>query len=493
MMNVKFLDLKKNYDSISEEVNENIQQVLNKCNYIHGTEVTEFENNFANYIGTKHCIGVANGTDALEIAVQSLDLSPDDEIIVQGNTYIASCLGVVNNNHKLVVCDCDKDTHMIDINDLKNKITSKTRAIIVVHLFGIVPDMDEIIKICNDNNITLIEDCAQSHGAKWNNKTTGSIGKLSCFSFYPGKNLGAYGDGGAICTSDDILNEKIRKLANLGCKVKYYHELIGKNSRLDTIQATILNTKLKYLEENNEKRRKNAELYRKYLSSLDKIELPIVNEKCIPVYHLYVIKTKYRNELKDYLLENGIECGIHYPISITEVEAFKNLNLEKTNNAIYNSKEILSLPMYPELSEEQIIYVSSKIKDFFDSKQIIRFNSVETSGKPGSLHYINSINFDTKRIFYIDSFQTNGIRGNHSNNNFNELFMVLLGSVEISLTSKYGNKDIIQLEKGQTYLIPKNNWIEYIINNTNTIICVLADKSLEQSVSEFNYDTFLNR
>ena len=492
MISVKFLDLKKNYDTISTEVNANIQTVLNKCNYIHGTEVTEFENNFANYIGTKHCIGVANGTDALEIAVQSLDLDPDDEIIVQGNTYIASCLGVVNNNHKLVICDCDKDTHMIDINDLKSKITIKTRAIIVVHLFGIVPDMDEINKICNDNNIILIEDCAQSHGAKWNNKTTGSFGKLSCFSFYPGKNLGAYGDGGAICTNDDVLNEKIRKLANLGCKVKYYHELIGNNSRLDTIQATILNIKLKYLEENNEKRRKNAELYKKYLSSLD-ITLPIVDNKCIPVYHLYVIKTKYRNELKDYLFENGIETNIHYPISITEVEAFKDLNLEKTYNAITNSKEILSLPMYPELTEEQIIYVSSIIKKFFESKQIIGFNSVETINKPGILYYINTINFDTKRIFYIDSFQESGIRGNHSNKNFNELIMVLLGSIEISLTSKYGNKDIIQLEKGQSYLIQKNYWIEYIINNTNTIMCVLADKSLNESISEFDYDTFIHK
>jgi dTDP-4-amino-4,6-dideoxygalactose transaminase len=491
-MNIKFLDLKKNYDTISDEINNNIQAVLNKCNYIHGKEVTDFENNFAKYIGINHCIGVANGTDALEIAIQSLDLEPDAEIIVQGNTYIASCLGVVNNRHKLVICDCDKDTHLLDINDFKNKITSKTRVIVVVHLFGLVPDMDEILKICNEKNIILIEDCAQSHGAKWNNKTTGSFGKISCFSFYPGKNLGAYGDGGAICTDDNILNEKIRKLANLGCKIKYYHELIGKNSRLDTIQATILNTKLKYLEENNDKRRKNAELYRKYLSSLDKIQLPIIDDKCTPVYHLYVIKTMYRDELKKYLLENGIECNIHYPISITEVDAFKSLKLEKANNAIQNSKEILSLPMYPELTEDQIQYISTKIKDFFNSKQIIIFNSVETNEKPGILHYINSINFDTKRIFYIDSFKSLGGRGNHSNTNFNELFMVLSGSVEIKLTSKYGNTDIITLQTGEAYLITKDKWIVYNINDTNTVICVLVDKELDQSVSEFNYDNFID-
>lgn len=492
MMNIKFLDLKKNYDTISEEVNANIQSVLNKCNYIHGAEVTEFENNFANYIGTKHCIGVANGTDALEIAIQSLDLEPDAEIIVQGNTYIASCLGVVSNKHTLVVCDCDKDTHLIDINDFKNKITSKTRAIVLVHLFGIVPNMDEILKICNEKNIILIEDCAQSHGAKWNNKTTGSFGKISCFSFYPGKNLGAYGDGGAICTDDDILNVKIRKLANLGCKIKYYHELIGKNSRLDTIHATILNTKLKYLEENNEKRRKNAELYRKYLSSLDKIQLPIFDDKCTPVYHLYVIKTQYRDELKNYLLENSIECNIHYPISITEVDAFKGLGLGKASNAIQNSKEILSLPMYPELTEEQIKYISTKIHDFFNSKKIITFTSIITNEKPGMLHYINSINFDTKRIFYIDSFKSVGARGNHSNSNFNELFMVLSGSVEIKLTSKYGNTDTIILQSGQGYLIPKNNWIVYNIIDTNTIICVLVNKELDKSISEFNFDKFIN-
>jgi dTDP-4-amino-4,6-dideoxygalactose transaminase len=226
-----------------------------------GEEVSIFENNFANYIGTKHCIGVANGTDALEIAVQSLELPDNSEIIVQGNTYIASCLAVVNNKHKLVIADCDINTHMIDINDIKRKITPNTKALILVHLFGLVPNMDEIVELCNKHNVTLIEDCAQAHGAMWKNQRVGTFGKVSCFSFYPGKNLGAYGDGGGICTNDTQLNERIRRLANLGCKVKYYHDLIGRNSRLDTIQATILNTKLKYLDDNNTKRRENANKY----------------------------------------------------------------------------------------------------------------------------------------------------------------------------------------------------------------------------------------
>ena len=214
-MNVNFVDLKRNYESIKDEIHDEFISLFDRCDFINGKKVTQFEENFAKFLDIKHFIGCANGTDALEIAVNCLDLKPDDEIIVQGNTYLATCLGVLNNNIKLVLCDIVQETHMIDIESLEKKITPKTKAIIIVHLYGLMPNMDKIMDICKSNNLYLIEDCAQAHGALWNDKRAGSFGDLSCFSFYPGKNLGAYGDGGGIGTNNDIFNEKVRKISNI--------------------------------------------------------------------------------------------------------------------------------------------------------------------------------------------------------------------------------------------------------------------------------------
>lgn len=364
-MNIKFLDLKKNFLSIKNEIDHEYNELFENCDFIHGNKVKVFENNFANYLNIKHFIGCANGTDALEIAVKSLELEKDDEIIVQGNTYIATCFGVINNGVKLILCDIDPHTHMISLESLKQKITSKTKALIVVHLYGLMPNMDEILNICLDKNITLIEDCAQAHGAMWNGKKAGGFGKLSCFSFYPGKNLGAYGDGGGIGTNDDLLNEKIRKIANLGCKVKYFHELVGRNSRLDTLQAGFLNVKLKYLDNWNELRRTNASIYNENLKNVNEITIPKIVDGCTPVYHLYVIKTNKRDELKKYLEDKGIICLIHYPISIGETDALKENNFTDIDNCINGSKKILSLPMYPELTKEEIEYICFNIKNFF--------------------------------------------------------------------------------------------------------------------------------
>ena len=335
-MNVPFLDLKKNYEKISNEINNEINNLFTKCDFILGEKVSIFENNFANYLGIKHFIGCANGTDALEIAIKALNLNENDEVIVQGNTYIATALGVLNNNIKLVLCDIDENTHMIDLEKLKNKINNNTKAIVIVHLYGLVPNMDEILQICNDNKLFLIEDCAQAQGALWKDKRVGSFGDVSCFSFYPGKNLGAYGDGGGIGTNNSELNNKIRKIMNLGCKIKYHHELIGRNSRLDTIQASFLNVKLKYLDECNELRRKNASIYIKNLKHIKDINLPIYDNNCTPVYHLFVIRTIYRDELKKYLEKKNITCLIHYPISLSETEALKDFKFNDLNNCIKN-------------------------------------------------------------------------------------------------------------------------------------------------------------
>lgn len=507
-MEIKFLDLKKNYLIIENEMKKEYNDLFENCDFIHGNKVKIFENNFANYIDIKHFIGCANGTDALEIAVKSLDLEKDDEIIVQGNTYIATCFGVINNDIKLVLCDVEPDTHMISIDSLKQKITSKTKAIIVVHLYGLMPNMDEIVKICDKNNIILIEDCAQAHGALWNGKKAGGFSKISCFSFYPGKNLGAYGDGGGIGTNDDMLNEKIRKISNLGCKVKYHHEFIGRNSRLDTLQAGFLNVKLKYLDDWNEMRRKNALIYDENLKDVNEINIPKVINGCVPVYHLYVIKTYKRDELKKYLEEKGITCLIHYPISIAETEALKDNNFNDISNCITNSKQILSLPMYPELTKDEIEYVCDNIKKFFFEQNLNKLISIKTKGKPGTLHCLNEMNFDTKRFFYLDNFNefddfkneylgldknlTNKKRGFHANINFNEFMIILEGEIEIKLIDKNQIETKRKLLKDEYINIPKMNWIEFEILTANTIIIVLVDEIMEKSKSIHNFNEFLN-
>jgi len=490
-MNIPFLDLQRNYEPIKNEVDKAIHNVLNKNNYILGEELTIFEKNFANYLGVKHFIGVGNGTDALEIAVNSLDLKETDEIIVQCNTYVATCFGVVSNNCKLVLCKCDRDNFQINIEDMKNKITSNTRAIIVVPLYGLVPNMDKIVEICNENNLILIEDAAQAHGARWKGKRIGSFGKISCFSFYPGKNLGAYGDGGGIATNDDELNLKIRKLRNNGSIIKYKHELIGRNSRLDTIQAAILDVKLKYLDSNNQKRRDVAKKYKSLLKDVEEIELPIELEDTESVYHLFVIKTKHRNELQEYLKKNNIVTLIHYPISCNELECFKKLNFTKLDNSL--SSEILSLPMFPELTNEEIEYTCKIIKQMFEErkKNIIQFKSKLTNNKDGILHCINKLNFETKRIFYIDKFKTGETRGNHANINTDEYLFVLNGNLKLEIVNKNNEKKTFYLFKDEGILIERNNWIIFSSINEDTIVMVLANKEYKDTQSINDFDEFL--
>jgi len=491
-MKINLLDLKKNYLSIKNEIDAEYSNLFENCDFILGKKVGIFENNFANYIGIKHFIGCANGTDALEIAIKCLELEADDEVIVQGNTYIATCLGVLNNSIKLVLCDINPDTHMIDLEKLVNKITNKTKAIIVVHLYGLMPNMTEISNICKENNIFMIEDCAQAHGALWDNKRAGSFSDISCFSFYPGKNLGAYGDGGGIGTNNDLFNEKMRKIMNLGCKVKYQHELLGRNSRLDTLQASFLNIKLKYLDSWNESRRKNVEIYKQNLSDNKHIKLPIHDSNCVPVYHLFVIRTKFRDELKSYLENNGITCLIHYPISIAETEAIKKYNFTDIDNCIANSNEILSLPMYPELEEKEILYVCNNINNFFMEKNLLSIESIKTVNKPGILHYINNINFNTKRFFYLDDFSSmnneNNKRGFHANINFDELMFIVNGSVNVKLIDKSLNIIEKTISKNDIYFIPRMNWLEYEILDKDSIIIVFANENLFNSKTIINFE-----
>jgi dTDP-4-amino-4,6-dideoxygalactose transaminase len=365
---IKFLDLKNEITNLEIPMKEKINEIcFNKMNFISGEDVNIFESEFSKYIGTKYCIGVANGTDALEIAVKVLNLNKDDEIITQANTYVSTCLGISNNDLSLKIVDINKNTYQMDLDILEKSITSKTKAIIIVHLTGSCCNMDRLMEIVKKNNLILIEDCAQSHGATYNDKKLGTFGLISTFSFYPGKNLGAFGDAGGICTNDDEIYNTIKMYKNNGCIIKYKHEIIGRNSRLDTLQAAILSIKLNNLDCNNSKRRENAEYYNYLLKDIQQINIPKIEEQCIPVYHLYIITTDYRDQLQNYLKEKNIETGIHYPISIYELECYKDkLNSsEYPNNAISNSKKILSLPMYPGLPKTHIEYVCETIKTFF--------------------------------------------------------------------------------------------------------------------------------
>lgn len=362
---IKFLDLKKNYETIKQELQTRLDKnVFESTSFILGPSLKQFEENFAQYIGSKYCIGVGNGTDALEISINALGFQENDEIITQANTFISTCLGITYNKLKIVLVDCGED-YLIDYDQIENKITSKTKAILIVHLYGNPTNMNKIMNVAHKYNLLVIEDCAQAHGAKFCGKKVGNFGHISCFSFYPGKNLGAYGDGGAIITNSQTLANKIYKLRNLGSEVKYHHELLGRNSRLDSIQAEILSCKLEHLDEWNTQRRKIAEIYDQNLKNLSELKLPLIDINNESVYHLYVIRTKKRDMLQKFLLKNGIETGIHYPNPINKLDVYKNLFKESYPNAELFANEILSLPMYPELEMQEVDTIILNIKNFF--------------------------------------------------------------------------------------------------------------------------------
>ena len=366
---IKLFDLKKNYLSSKKEIDEGIMNVINTTSFINGSIVKEFEDNFAKFCDLKYCIGVGNGTDALEIAINSLQLPPNSEIITQGNTYLGTCLGALNNGHKLRLTDIDPNTYMMDVSQLEELINENTKVIMPVHLYGCSADMDKIMTIAQKYNLYVIEDCAQAHGCLYKGKKVGTFGDIACYSFYPGKNLGAFGDGGAIVTNNNSLHERIRKIRNLGSIIKYHHEIVGRNSRLDSIQAAVLDVKLKYLDYNNSRRRDVAMLYFKLLKDNKHILLPQVDDYCTPVYHLFVIRLEnqsLRDQLQKYLKEQNIETGIHYPISINELNCITCD--DKTTISNKYSKTILSLPMYPELEHVDIEFICKCIYTFFDNQ-----------------------------------------------------------------------------------------------------------------------------
>lgn len=366
-MNIPLVDLKTQYESIRDEIDRAIDEVISTSAFIGGPFVGRFEKSFARYCGVSNCVGVGNGTDALRIALQALGVEPGDEVITTALSFIATSEAITMAGAKVVFVDVDRNTYNIDPEKIEEKITAATKVIIPVHLYGQPADMDPILKIARKHGLRVIEDAAQAHGAEYRGRRAGSMGDMACFSFYPGKNLGAYGDGGAIVTNDETLAVKARMFANHGRIDKYDHELEGVNSRLDGLQAAVLDTKLKHLEEWTEKRRKNARLYNEGLRGSGLLT-PVEIEAVRAVYHVYAVRIEEgkRSAFQDHMKSKGIATGIHYPIALPNLKAYRYLNHAAPDfpEATRTSQTVVSLPMFPELTEEQIRHVCGAAREF---------------------------------------------------------------------------------------------------------------------------------
>lgn len=363
-MIVPFLDLKKQSQKIAQEVFPLFGEIIESAGFVGGSHIQKFEEEFARFCKTEYCVAVNSGTDALRFALIASGIKTGDEVITVPNTFIATSEAITQSGGRPVFVDIDPRTYNIDVNKIEQTITSKTKAIIPVHLYGQCADMDIVVDIAHRYGLVVIEDACQAHGAEYKGKRAGSLGLIGCFSFYPGKNLGAFGEGGAIVTDDDNLAKKIRMLRDHGQIKKYEHETEGYNGRLDTIQAAVLKVKLKYLEEWNALRREHAMLYKELLGNMEEIVLPFEPEWSRAVYHLYVIRVKNRNGLQQELLKLDIQTGLHYPTPLHLQKAYAHLECQKGTFPIAEqySQEILSLPMFPELDRTQIEYVAESIK-----------------------------------------------------------------------------------------------------------------------------------
>lgn len=367
-MNIPLVNLKKQYTPIKEEVLTGIEKVFEGMMLFLGENVQALEKEFAEYCNTKFGIGVSDGTVALQIILRAMDIGPGDEVITVSHTFIATAEAIVLVGAKPVFVDIDPQTYLMDVNQIEAKITSQTKAILPVHLYGQTVDMDPVMEIASRYGLKVIEDACQAHGAEYKGRKAGSLGDAAAYSFYFSKNLGAYGEGGFITTNDPELYRQMRMIRDHGSEKRYYHDFLGMNARLDEIQAVVVRAKLKYLEEWNEQRRNHAKLYDKLLKNTP-IITPKTTDNGLPVYHLYVIRTPEidRDALQIYLKENGVGTGIHYPVPIHLQNSMKNLGY-KSGDLPYTEKtvkEILSLPMYAELMDDEISYISKIVKNFF--------------------------------------------------------------------------------------------------------------------------------
>lgn len=369
-MKVDFVNLKVQYMSLKQEIDTAIQNIIDNTAFTLGEEVVEFENNFARYCGSEFCVGVSSGTDALHLALLACGVGKGDEVILPVNTFIATAEAVSYCGATPVFVDVDEMTYNLDIKKLEERITVRTKAVIPVHLYGQPCNMESVKKIAQDHKLKVIEDACQAHGSEillsneW--KRMGAIGDVGCFSFYPGKNLGAYGDGGAIVTNDSEIARMIKLLRNHGEESKYIHSVVGYCDRLHAIQAAVLNVKLKKLDEWNHKRRENAALYNHLLKGTG-VTLPYCADNVKHVYHLYVIRADDRDGLMQHLSSNGIFTGIHYPTPVHLQGAYRELGYTAGDFTVAErvSGEIISLPMYPELDQSQIRYVAEQINKYY--------------------------------------------------------------------------------------------------------------------------------
>lgn len=369
-MQVPFVDLSAQYQKIKPQVDAAIASVIADASFIGGKYVQQFEREFAAMYGAKHVISCGNGTDSLYIIMKMLGIGPGDEVITVANSWISSSETITQSGAKVVFVDIHPRYFSMDEAQLLSKITPTTKAVLVVHLQGQMCAMDQIQSICDKHNIFLIEDCAQSHFSEYKGRRAGMFGIASSFSFYPGKNLGAYGDAGCMITQDDELAKKLAMFARHGALVKHQHQIEGINSRMDSLQAAVLSAKLPHILDWTKKRIENAHRYNHHLAGIDSIQIPLVRPDTQHSFHLYVILAAERDKLAAHLRQNGIETAIHYPVALPNLQAYRYLGYSESDFPVASrlQAEILSLPMYPELSESMIEYVAVHIKGFYQSR-----------------------------------------------------------------------------------------------------------------------------
>ena len=365
---IPLVDLNSQYAELKDQIDKAVSDCIADGNFIKGKIVTEFENAFSEYLGLKYCIGCGNGTDALELILKSLNIGTGDEVIVPALTWIATAEAVNNVGAEPVFVEISHDSYNIDVQKIEEKITKKTKAIIAVHLYGCPADMNEILIIAEKYKLYVVEDCAQAHGAEYYGKKVGSFGIASSFSFFPSKNLGAFGDAGAVVTNNEDLSNTVRRFSNHGqLQKRHAHSIIGRNSRLDSIQASILNVKLPYLDSWNSRRREAAGYYKSKLDGIKSLILPEEPHGRQHVYHLFVIRTKKRDELAEHLRRNGIASSVHYPAPLPFLDAYsykqhKDKDFPVTLSV---SKEVLSIPLFPYITRSQLDHICHAILDFY--------------------------------------------------------------------------------------------------------------------------------
>ncbi len=360
---IPFISFSYKKDQISKEIIDSIYSIIKSEKYVLGENTLEFEKNYSSLINSGYCVGVGSGLDALIIALKSLDIGPEDEVIVPSNTYIASWLAVSSVGAKIVPVEPDIETYNINPEIIENKITKKTKAIMPVHLYGQPCDMTKIMDIAKKNNLYVVEDNAQGHMSKWKNKFTGTFGDINATSFYPTKNIGAIGEAGAITTNNSKLADYAKQYRNYGSKIKYENNIRGTNSRIDEIQASIINVKLKYIVEMNNERIKNAKIYNNYLKNTD-IVIPHNHLDSYHTYHLYVIRHPERDNLQKYLYNKGVQTSIHYPIIPQNQKAYASYRFDSNPIADQLAKTSLSLPIFPGIGQDKIEYISNLLIEF---------------------------------------------------------------------------------------------------------------------------------